>query len=340
MSENNDAYIPLSDRSDNTDSTNKTQDNSSGTYVPISDRPQTKTDDRELVEDTNPKSSNVSSSEVSTSRPIKTTANPRVEFDVQAFDDFILSHGIPAIWQQAFICPCIDPVTYAADPLCPICHGTYRGYLPGHKDTYVAIQSQDRGTVNTKELGRLDLGVAKGTFRAETEVNILDRITIPNLTTRQNFAFTVTEQRFNSGFYIPYDVHKILYIIGYKDRKMHDIIENIDYVYNKNERKIYIKNKKLIGATVSLILSVAVRYIVTDILKDTRYQYDRDNRFTERLPRETLLKRESILINNVPLVPSSNEDINEDIKRNQSLSKEGIKLVNAEKSSSFGLGDI
>lgn len=340
MNEDNNKYIPLSDRSNNKDSTDNVQGNSNGTYVPINDRPETKTNDRELVEDTNPKTSSVSSSEVSVSRPIKTTANPRVEFDVQAFDDAIISHGIPAIWQQAFICPCIDPVTYAADPLCPICHGTYRGYLPGHKDTYVLVQSQDRGTVNTKELGRLDLGVAKGTFRAETEINILDRITIPDLTTRQNFAFTVTKQRFDSGFYIPYDVHKILYIIGYKDGKMHDIIENYDYVYNKDKRKIYIKNKDLIGATVSLILNVAVRYIITDIIKDTRYQYDRDNRFTERLPREALLKRESILINNVPLVPSSNEDIDEDRKRNQALSKEGIKLVNAEKSSSFGLGDI
>ena len=49
MNEDNNKYIPLSDRSNNKDSTDNVQGNSNGTYVPINDRPETKTNDRELV---------------------------------------------------------------------------------------------------------------------------------------------------------------------------------------------------------------------------------------------------------------------------------------------------
>lgn len=339
MAENNDYfYVPLSARSGSDSDSNSSLNQDK--YVPLKDRPKDSIKERELVKNTDPKTSNVSSSEVSQVAPSKETVQTIVQFDVQSIDDDIVGHGIPTIWQQAFICPCIDPVTFAADPLCPICHGTYRGYLPGRKDTYVALQSQNRGTANTKDLGNLDLGTAKGTFRGGTHINVLDRITIPGLYVRQNFAFTVTQERFDSGFYIPYDIHKIIYGISYKDREMHDLIENYDYVYNKDERKFHIRNKQLIGATISLILSVTVRYIITDIIRDTRYQYDTASKLTQQLPKLALLKRESVLINNVPLVPKSPEDIDADHQRNQALSEEGLRIIKNEKRSGFGLGDI
>lgn len=287
----------------------------------------------ELVSQTN-----VTSDEVSDSRPNKKSRNNNVSFTPEDFDSFIVSRGVPTLWQQAFICPCIDPVSKHPDPLCPICHGTYRGYLPAIKDTYVAIQSQDRGTTRTKEFGNLDLGTAKGTFRGGTDINVMDRITIPDLTTRQNFVFTVTEERYKSGFYIPYDINKILYIVGYKNGVLDELIENSDYEYNKSERKIHILNKALLNSNVSMILNVTVRYIITNVIKDTRYQYNENRKAVERLPRLAILKRESVLINNTPLASKSKSDMEEE--ENQTLSEEGIKLANLENMSSFGLGDL
>lgn len=270
--------------------------------------------------------------------PRKRSESSSVELDPAAFDDFVVSRGIPTLWQQAFICPCIDPETHQANPLCPICHGTWRGYLPAVKDTYVAIQGQDRGTVRTEDLGNIDLGTANGTFRASTNVNILDRITIPSLSVRQNYVFTVTESRYKSGFYIPYDISEIIYIVGGKGDTMNDLVENVDYTYKEDEQKIYILKKGLVGMNVSMILKVALRYIVTNVVKDTRYQYDHAKKRTEKMPVLATLKRESILTNNIPLVPKSAEDMEEEA--NQALSKEGLKLVKSVQKSELGLEDL
>jgi hypothetical protein len=293
-------------------------------YVPLIDR-------EDYTED-------VASPEVADKKLIKRSISSNVSFDAEDLDNFIISRGIPTLWQQAFICPCIDPDTHQPDPLCPICHGTYRGYLPAIKDTYVAIQSQNRGTTRSKDFGNLDLGTAQGTFRANAQINVMDRITVPDLTTRQNFVFTVTEDRFNSGFYIPYDIRKILYIVSYKNNELTNLIEHSDYEYNSAEHKIYILNKDLIDSNVSLILNITVRYIITNMLRDTRYQYDSVKKFTTQLPKLALLQRESVLINNTPLAPKSDSDMEQDL--NSALSQEGIKIVTAEKNSSFGLGDI
>lgn len=332
-------YVPLSEREGNSSNTNNGYTDS-GEYIPLSDRAKDTKSTNSPNNHILPKSDyeSATSQDISKVNSKVRSASSSVEFDAPAFDDFIVNHGMPSLWQQAFICPCIDPVTHAAKQDCPICHGTYRGYLPARKDTYVALQSQDRGTTKTKEFGNLDLGTARGTFKGDTAINILDRITIPNLYVKQNFVFTVTQDRFDSGFYIPYDVNKILYIVGYKDNSLHDLVEGYDYVYKSEEHKIHILNKGLIDTNVSLILNVVLRYIITDIIKDTRYQYLSANKITQHLPKEALLKRESILINNMPLVPKSDSDIEQD--RNQALSKEGIRIMTTDKSSGFGLEDL
>lgn len=262
-----------------------------------------------------------------------------VSFSPERLDNLVVSRGIPTLWQQSFICPCIDPVTGQADPLCPICHGSFRGYLPAIKDTIVAIQNQDRGTTHTKELGNLDLGTAQGTFRANAKINVLDRITIPDLTTRQNFVFDVTDERYESGFYIPYDIKNILYIVGYKDNKLVNLVEHDDYEYNSSEHKIYIKSDYFKGCNISMILEVTVRYIITNVLRANRYQYNQTLKKTVDLPKLALLKKESILINNMPLALKSAKDM-EDDSRNQALSKEGMKLISEESSNNnIDLGD-
>lgn len=308
------------------DSNNHGAYDSEGMYIPLSDRADSVSD------------KDIFNNELSQKNPIQHSPDSSVSFNPQNLDNFVLSRGIPTLWQQAFICPCIDPITHQPDPLCPICHGTYRGYLPAIKDTFVAIQSQNRGTTRTKELGNLDLGSAEGTFRANAKINVMDRITIPDLSTRQNFVFTVTQERYDSGFYIPYDINHILYIVSYKNNVLTDLIENEDYTYKSDEHKIYILNKELINSNVSMILDVVVRYIITNLLRDTRYQYNKLSRKTERLPKLALLKRESVLINNTPLAPKSDSDMEQDT--NQALSKEGLKIVTRESNSSFGLGDI
>lgn len=283
------------------------------------------------------KTKDVTSNEISDKKTKKYSINANVSFDATRLDNLIISRGIPTLWQQAFICPCIDPDTHQPDPNCPICHGTYRGYLPAIKDTIVAIQSQNRNTTNTKEFGNLDLGSAEGTFRADTKINVMDRITVPDLTTRQNFVFTVTQERYDSGFYIPYDIKHILYIVALKNGNLDELIEHEDYEYKSKEQKIYILNKALIDSNVSLILEVTVRYIIANVLRDTRYQYHSDKRITVPLPKLALLKRESVLINNTPLVSKSDADMQDDYR---ALSKEGLRIVQQEHDASFGLDGI
>ena len=94
----------------------------------------------------------------------------------------------------------------------------------------------------------------------------------------------------------------------------------------------------MIGSNVSMILKVALRYIVTNVIKDTRYQYNHDKKKTEKMPVLATLKRESILTNNIPLVPKSTEDMQEEA--NQALSKEGLKLVKSAEESGLGLDEL
>ena len=332
-------YIPKSVREGTSEKSNPAIDKD-GLFVPKSERPPEPVSHETPLEDKKKGSTPVTDTGISDQKPTKHSAFPSVDFEVDDVDSFVKSRGIPALWQQSFICPCIDPVTHQPNPTCPICHGTYRGYLPAIKDTWVAIQSQNRGTKRTEEFGNLDLGTAEATFRAETNINVMDRLTLPDITTRQNYVFTATEDNFDSGYYIPYEVKGILYIVAYKDNDFRELIEDHDFLYKKDNFKLFLINKKLIGYTISMILNVTIRYIITNIVRDARYQFNSVSKKVQKLPKLATLKRESVLINNMPLTPKSTDELQTEANNSNALSEEGIRLLQEENSSGFGLSGI
>lgn len=52
---------------------------------------------------------------------IMTAGANHQHFDPVKFDEELIAHGAPALWQQARVCPCIQEQTGQADPICPFC---------------------------------------------------------------------------------------------------------------------------------------------------------------------------------------------------------------------------
>jgi len=276
----------------------------------------------------------VTSNELANDRPAKSTMKDNIEFNVKAFKAMIEKSGLYTNWEQSFMCPCVNPLTLAPDPECPICHGTGRGYLPAKKGVQVVIQENGKGR-NVSQYGQFDTGTAQGSVQIGYRVSAWDRLTVPDFVVRQQYLFNVTDQRVNMGHYIPYDVKEIIYIAYMKDDgQLKQAVEGTDYTYDRKLDKIY-PNKSLLGAKVTMILNVTMRYIVMDVDKELRYQYterDQPKRKFDEMPRHVILKREESFINNIPLVNPSTSELT--TKANQSQLKE---VSAGDTDSGFGL---
>lgn len=248
--------------------------------------------------------------ELDNAQPRKSSMKDTVEFQVNAFYQMIEKNGIYTNWEQAFMCPCVNPLTLAPDPNCKICHGTGRGYLPAQKGVQVVIQQNGKGR-HLNQFGQYDTGTSQGSVQIGYRVSAWDRLTVPDFTVRQQYLFNVTEQRVNDGHFIPYDVKDIIYI-AYMDsnKQLHKAVEGIDYTFDRELDKMY-PQSNLEGCTITMLLNVTMRYIVLDVDKELRYQYTERNlaaRKFDELPRHVILKREDAFVNNIPLVnPSTSE---------------------------------
>jgi len=255
---------------------------------------------------TNNLTKRLESTDIDNSQPTISGIDDPSEFDLQHLDAFVNKVGLKTSWEQSFICPCVNPKTLAPNPKCPICHGEGRGYLPA-KDTLVAIQENDKGYAQY-QAGYFDSGSAIGTVGRNSKVSAWDRITVPDAQVRQQYMFNVTDDRVADGHQIPYDVHSIIFASYMKDGILQQAMEGSEYTFDREHDKI-IPNSSLIGYNLSLILSVTLRYIVVNVLKELRYQYTKRNntsgRYTE-LPRKLLLKREEVFHNNIPMVNTGN----------------------------------
>lgn len=266
-----------------------------------------------------------------TSAPAESSDLGRVEFTPKNHRQFVSDHGLSTYWEQAFLCPCRDPMTKAPNPLCLICHGTGIGYLPA-KALKIAIQGQAKG-VTYRDIGLTDSGSALGTVQLGYNVSFRDRITVPDVPIVQSYLFNVTQTRLESGQRIPYDVLSIDYI-----RTLERNLEpDKDYTFDADTDYLKILNKDLLGQNITMNISVTLRYIVTDLLKESRYQYvtqfvDEGKEQFNQLARLVLLKREDAWINNAPLImPNSTDDeakakAMNDPKRNMSTDNGGFAL--------------
>jgi len=253
----------------------------------------------------------VTSNELANAQPRKTTMKDTVEFGVKNFYAMIEKNGLLTNWEQSFMCPCVNPLTTAPDPNCPICHGTGRGYLPATKGVQIVIQENGKGK-RVNQYGQYDTGTAQGSVQIGYRVSAWDRITVPDFVVRQQYLFNVTDDRAKDGHFIPYDVKEIIYIASMdKEGHMQQLTEGVDYKFDREHDKIH-PTVNLIGQNITMILNVTMRYIVTDVDKELRYQYTERNlseRKFDELPRHIILKREEAFVNNIPLVNPTNSEL-------------------------------
>lgn len=219
----------------------------------------------------------------------KMNSTARLEFDTKDMIRFVNDRGIKVLHEEAYFCPCLNTATGAPRLDCPRCHGKGIAYLPA-KEAKMAIQSQEKGT-NNIDIGLVDTGTAIGTTQLETRVSYRDRFTVPEVLMPQQMIYYVSNERVKKGIPLYYDVKEVVFITTQEK----NLTEN-DYKIENN--RLYL-NKEFKGQTVSLKILMTLRYVVTDILKESRYQYTTFNqpqpRF-ENLPQKLLLKREDIIV--------------------------------------------
>lgn len=233
----------------------------------------------------------------STNVPKKVPTRSKTEFDTKDMEFFMRTRGIDVLWERAWLCTCRNPMTHAPKPNCHICHGRGIAYLPPSEEK-VAIQSQERSLMNT-DLGLYDSGTAIGTTTLESTITFRDRITVPDVEIYQSMIFDVTERRVEKGIYLSYDVKRLELVIGANGK---ELVEDKDYTVDIKANMFYPK-AHLTGTNVSINMAVTLRYLVIDLLKESRYQYTsfgvKTTKF-ENLPRKLLLKREDIFVDSEP----------------------------------------
>ena len=230
-------------------------------------------------------------------KPISSPSTSRPEFDTPNIQSFVQTRGLKVLWERAWVCTCRNPMTLAPQPDCPICYGKGIAYLPATEE-YVIIQGQERSVSNV-DVGLYDSGTAIGTTAMESQISFRDRITVPDVEIYQSFIFDVTEKRIENGMFLSYDAKRLDLVMGSSGRELK---EGADYTFDEPNNTIYPKDH-LKGTNVSINMAVTLRYMVTDLLKESRYQYTKKNKekpMFENMPRKLLLKREDIFINSEP----------------------------------------
>jgi len=231
----------------------------------------------------------------------------RHEFDMKGIKHLTGDRGISVFWEKSYICPCRNPMTHAPQADCPICGGRGIAYLPSEQET-IAITSQAKGP-NGTDLAMYDSGTAIGTTQSNKEISFNDRITVPEVYLSNQIIFDVTSKRIRQGFRIPYDVKEITYIRNV-DKVL---VENEDYTLDIDKNIIY-PREHLLGENniVSMNMKTALRYVVIDLLKESRYQYtnkDSEIEQFDNLPKKLLLKREDIFTDQVYFTDENDEEV-------------------------------
>lgn len=229
----------------------------------------------------------------------------KLEFTTGNIEKFVKDRGVHILWERAWLCTCRNPKTLAPKPNCNICHGRGIAYLPAYGDQMI-IQSQGKG-VSNQDIGLYDSGTAIGSTRLESKISFRDRITVPDVEIYQSLIFDITDRRVENGLYLSYDVKRLDLAMG--DSGV-ELVEGQDFEIDYDNNMFYPKDH-LVGTNVSLNLAVTLRYLVVDLLKESRYQYTSfglPKEQFENLPRKLLLRREDIFVDSEPFSLSINTE--------------------------------
>lgn len=234
-------------------------------------------------------------------KPIKRVPQieSRLEYTVDKISQMVYDRGLEVRWEQSYICTCLSTMTKSPKMDCPICRGKGIAYLPAKKDVII-LQSQDKDISNT-DLGLLESGTAIGTTVPNSPISFRDRITVPDVSINQSMLIQVNQKRVENGFRLPYDVNSILLARTSEGRSL-ELGE--DYRLDLNEN-IFYPNEEFIGENISINIDTVLRYVVIDLLKESRYQYTNKGTALEsfiNLPKKLLLRREDAWVDPIPNV--------------------------------------
>lgn len=229
----------------------------------------------------------------------------RQEFSVDRHVQLIEDRGVKVLWEKSYLCPCRNKMTKAPNPLCQICHGRGIGYLPA-RSTWVAIQNQEKGIVN-RDIGLYDSGTAIGTTLPQSEISFRDRLTVSDVEVNHSLLFDITRHRVDNGMWLAYDTKRLTYVAS-QDGEL--LYEGDDYTFDE-EKNLFFPKERLIGKNITLNLTSTLRYVVTDLLKESRVQYTNKGTPLEKvdhLARKLLLKREDAFVNPTPFSTEDGDD--------------------------------
>jgi len=239
--------------------------------------------------------------------PRKGTSTEAVLFETNEIKKFVDDHGMRVTWERSYLCTCRNPNTGKPDINCKICGGTGRAYLPGQR-IRMLMQSQKRKET-TSNVGNYQRGSSLGTVNMETPIATKDRITCPDVHIIQAFIFTNTENIMANGIKLPYDAHKFLFVASVNG----EIELDKDFTYDFKTKIFKVINEGLLDQNITMRFDTTLRYIVTDLLKENRYQYsnkaiaDKSERY-EALPKLIELTREQAIIGETTQSFATNTD--------------------------------
>lgn len=228
----------------------------------------------------------------------------RLEFDMLRSTRFHDDRGIKVLWEKSYLCTCRNKMSHAPDPSCPICHGKGIAYLEP-KETTMIIQSQEKGVVNG-DIGLYDSGTAIGSTPNDSRITFRDRVSVPEVLIGQSLLFDVTQRRIDKGMWLSYKVDEIDLVVADDGQVLE---EGVGYTFDSTQN-LFFPDQSLLGKNISINLESILRYIVIDLLKESRYQYTNkgtDIETFDSLSKKLLLKREDAWVNPIPF-SGDNED--------------------------------
>lgn len=239
--------------------------------------------------------------------------NRRIEYTFDRLTKMVDDRGINVLWEKSYFCTCRNKLSNAPNPSCKYCHGRGISYLQP-VDTKLMIQKQSLDEQNTY-YGLFSSGTAVATTYPNTMITFRDRITIPDVILSNSLIFDVNRYRVDNGFWMPFDVKSITLAVTEGNKRL---VEGVDYSYVGGSNVFY-PFDHLIGKNVSINVNTVLRYMVTDFLKESRYQYTDYQKYKDEpsdemvfddLPRKMLLQREEAWINHFPMVGNKDpEDV-------------------------------
>mgnify|MGYP001559718773 FL=1 len=102
-------------------------------------------------------------------------SGPEEHIDATLFDAELDTHGAPAAWRKARLCPCLDLTTGAPDPNCPYCVA-YPGVLWGEPSALRVFAPARRRQDLYDQNGLLLKGIVTFTFQSTVVPGHLDQI--------------------------------------------------------------------------------------------------------------------------------------------------------------------